>query len=568
MKFRVDYQQIRVLLNRYKVQFLAVGILALSLAVYIYTLCPSIGWEDAPKFPTEAYMLKVHAFPWSHPLYILIGHLFIKIPVGDIAYRMNLVSAVFGSLTLVAMFVLLRLLFSLEKGVSENKKLLAALGAILSLMVSRTFWLHSVTAEVYIMLSFFIVAIIYCLVRFDIKGDARFLYLGLFLYGLSVSVHIMTVCALPGVVAYLIMMGIKYKKGILNLRSIATAGLCFLVGFSLYLGFAVKDSLYLRNTFDFSVWEILNTMVGRTQEWGMLLLPFFESDHPLWYSPLQAIGYHFYDFMVLGTLLGLLGVITFLVKKMRRFCYIFIIYAGFLFFAISFLVADQNTFYLPALTIFSIFIGYGLLKLLKLITSKLKTSLVAATLLSLLVVAPVFVYSGLPTWIANLDWEDRHKWEERAIFNYGRRAEWELIAVWQQEGGKGMIVKHYLNPNQRGDFTAREYGESILDSLPPNSVFLTGGLLDWYAMAVIDYLKVVENKRPDVEHIHWGFPDKWFTFTYEEMWWALGTYVQERPVFVSTPFCYEQAGYLYKWFTFEPHGLVYEVKSRFASTEE
>ncbi len=559
MKSGINYQQIRVLLNRYKVQLLAIGILALSLAVYIYTLCPSIGWEDAPKFPKEAYLLKMSALPWSHPLYILIGHLFTKIPVGDIAYRVNLVSAVFGSLTLVTLFLLLRLTFSLEKGIGENKKLLAALGAILSLMVSRTFWLHSVTAEVYIVLSFFIIAIIYCLVRFDIKGDARFLYLGLFLYGLSVSVHIMTVCALPGIVAYLIMMAIKYKKSILNVKSIATAGLCFLAGFSLYLAFAVKDSLYLSNTFDYSVWDILNTLVGRTEEGGRFLLPFFQSDHPLWYSPLQAIGFHFYDFMVLGTLLGLFGLIMFLIKNMRRFCYIFIIYAGFLFYAISFYVADQNTFYLPALTIFSIFIGYGLLKLLKLIKSKLKMSLVAATLLPLLVVAPVFVYTGLPNWIADLDWEDRHKWEERAVFNYGQRAEWELIAVWWQEGGgKGKIVEHYLNPNQRGDFTAREYGESILDSLPPNSVFLTGDILDWYAMAVIDYLKVVENKRPDVEHIHWEFPDE--LFTYEEMWWTLAINAQERPVFVSTPFYYELGGYLWPWFTFEPHGLVYQVK--------
>jgi hypothetical protein len=560
MKSKVNYQNISAIFDKYRVQFLIVGIFAISLAFYIYTLCPSIGWEDAPKFPKEAYLLKVSALPWSHPLYIVIGHLFTKIPVGDIAYRMNLVSAVFGSLTLVAVFVLLRLLFSLEKGVSENKKLLAALGAILSLMVSRTFWLHSVTAEVYIVLSFFVVAIIYCLVRFDIKGDTRFLYLGLFLYGLSVSVHIMTVCALPGIVAYLIMMAIKYKKGILNVKSIAIAAICFLAGFSLYLGFAVKDSLYLRNTFDYSVWDILNIMVGRTEEGGRFLLPFFQSDHPLWYSPLQAIGFHFYDFMVLGTLLGLFGLVMFLVKNMRSFCYIFIIYAGFLFYAISFYVADQNTFYLPALTIFSIFIGYGLLKLLKLMKSKLKLSLVAATLLPLLVVAPVFVYHSLPTWIASLDWEGRSTWEERVVFNYGRRGEWELAAVWQQEGGKELLVKHYLNPNQRGDFIPREYGESILDSLPANSVFLTGDILDWYAMAVIDYLKVVENKRPDVEHIHWEFPDEWFT--YEEMLWDLRTNAAERPVFVSTEFYYELGGYLWPWFTFEPYGLVYQVKSK------
>src|SRR4030042_1818013 len=126
-------------LSKYKTQLITVGILALSLAFYVYPLCPSLGWEDAPKFPTQAYLHNLSALPWNHPIYILIGYLFTKIPVGDVAYRVNLVSAVFGSLTLVVMFNLLRLLFSLEKRGDENIQLLAALGATLSLMVSRTF---------------------------------------------------------------------------------------------------------------------------------------------------------------------------------------------------------------------------------------------------------------------------------------------------------------------------------------------------------------------------------------------------------------------------------------------
>jgi hypothetical protein len=96
--------------------------------------------------------------------------LFTKIPIGDVAYRINLISAVFGSLTLVMLFQLLLLLFSVEKEVSENKIIMAALCATASLMVSRTFWLHSTTTEVYIVISFFLIAIIYCLVRFDFTG--------------------------------------------------------------------------------------------------------------------------------------------------------------------------------------------------------------------------------------------------------------------------------------------------------------------------------------------------------------------------------------------------------------
>jgi hypothetical protein len=541
---------IAVASNRYKSLLIAVGILILSLAFYVYTLSPSLGWEDAPKFPTLAYLLRLSALPWQHPFYTLIGYLFTKIPVGDVAYRVNLVSAVFGALTLVVMFNLLKLLFSLEKQVGENIKLLAALGATLSLMVSRTFWFHSVTTEVYIMLSFFTVAIIYCLARFDIEGEIRSLYLGLFLYGLSVSVHFMTVCALPGLFVYLVMMVRKYR-GILTPRRIIATCLCFLVGFSLYLGIAIKDFLYINDKVHSPI-STINFLTGGRYKANVL-----HASYPLYYSPLQAIGYHFYDFMIYGTLLGIFGVFRFVVNDIRRFSYISMIYATFLGFAIIYYVSDQSTFYLPALTIFSIFIGYGLLGLLKLSKTRAKTAIIAVASIAFLLISPIIVYHSLPNYIAKLGKEQREKWEERVVFNYGRRSNWELQAKWQQEG-RGVLIKHFLNPNQRGDFTAREYGKSILDSLPPNSLFVTGGLYDWYAYALIDYLKVVENRRPDVTHIYWDwyFPND--ELRYRIMVGAIQSNIGQRPIFVSAPFRNTLRSTLPSY-RFVPYGLVYQI---------
>jgi hypothetical protein len=360
----------------------------------------------------------------------------------------------------------------------------------------------------------------------------------------------MTVCALPGLLIYLIMMAVRHK-GTLNLKRIATSGLFFLIGFSLYLGIAVKDFLYINNKIH-SPLSTLNFLTGGRYK-GVIL----HANYPLYYSPLQAIGYHFYDFMVFGTLLGIFGVFRFLVKDIRRFGYIFAIYAAYLGFAIIYYVSDQSTFYLPALTLFSIFIGYGLLGILKLSRTKVKTAVIAAASMALLLVAPVVVYHSVPNYIAGLDQERRAKWEERVVFNYGRRGNLELQAKWQQEG-RGLLIKHYLNPNQRGDFSARQYGESILDSLPPNSLFLTGGLYDWYAYALIDYLKVVENKRPDVVHIYWDWYLPNDELRHRIMVRVIQTNVGQRPIFVSAPFrnTLRQALPGYR---FIPYGLVYQV---------
>ena len=62
------------------------------------------------------------------------------IPFGDFAYRVNLISAVFGAFTIANIFLLVRLWFGRGLG---------ALVAAMSLAFSWTFWQNSAIAEVY-----------------------------------------------------------------------------------------------------------------------------------------------------------------------------------------------------------------------------------------------------------------------------------------------------------------------------------------------------------------------------------------------------------------------------------
>ena len=76
--------------------------LALSFLVtfilYILTLAPTISFEDSGELVTAAYTLGIPHEP-GYPLFTLFGKLFsLIIPFGSIAYRVNLVSAVFTSL--------------------------------------------------------------------------------------------------------------------------------------------------------------------------------------------------------------------------------------------------------------------------------------------------------------------------------------------------------------------------------------------------------------------------------------------------------------------------------------
>jgi len=83
-------------------------------------------------------------------------------------------------------------------------------------------------------------------------------------------------------------------------------------------------------------------------------------------------------------------------------------------------------------------------------------------------------------------------------------------------------------------------------------------LQDWYAMALIRYLKVVENRRPDIEHIYWDFPDS--RYTVQEMTQILAKSVKEKPVYVSVPFYQAHGSFLERSYKFTPQGVVYQVE--------
>ena len=84
-----------------------VGIAALAL--YVRTLAPSLLWGDSAEFQTLSYTLGM-THPSGYMTQIMFGKLFTYIPVGNIAYRVNLMSAFFGALAVAETYSIVRLL--------------------------------------------------------------------------------------------------------------------------------------------------------------------------------------------------------------------------------------------------------------------------------------------------------------------------------------------------------------------------------------------------------------------------------------------------------------------------
>lgn len=136
----------------------------LAFLVYLFTLAPNVTLEDSGEFITAAMHLGV-PHPPGYPSWTIISWLFATlIPIGNVAWRVNLVSAVCGGLT-IGTFCLLMIHSSrwLMRGIPGAAATvidrLAPIGAAvgsLSLAFSEVMWSQSVIAEVYTLNALFL----------------------------------------------------------------------------------------------------------------------------------------------------------------------------------------------------------------------------------------------------------------------------------------------------------------------------------------------------------------------------------------------------------------------------
>jgi hypothetical protein len=137
---------------------LAAGVFGSLFLVYVVTLLPGLGGtEDTSKFQYIGAALGTAHDP-GYPLYLLLSYAISKLPIGALAYRINLMSACWGALTGALVYLVLRRL-------SVHAWL--AIAVALGLGFGRTFWQHSVFAEVYTLSTALMAATLLALLQWD-----------------------------------------------------------------------------------------------------------------------------------------------------------------------------------------------------------------------------------------------------------------------------------------------------------------------------------------------------------------------------------------------------------------
>ncbi|MGC8826464.1 MAG: glycosyltransferase family 117 protein [Anaerolineae bacterium] len=177
-------------LQRLTARLLPWAVFAAGLGLYIATLAPTVVtvFDDSPEFQLVCWRLGV-AHPTGYPLYTLLGWLFTRLPFGDAAYRVNLLSAVCAAGALAGLFVLVR---------EMTGRPLAGLLSALALAISPVFWSQATIAEVYALHLCITVWLLAALARWEKTGAEKWLITTAGLFGAGLAHHRTIVLLLPG----------------------------------------------------------------------------------------------------------------------------------------------------------------------------------------------------------------------------------------------------------------------------------------------------------------------------------------------------------------------------------
>ena len=205
-------------------------VFAASLIVYLMTLAPTVTAEDSGELISASYCLGI-AHPPGYPLWTMLTHLWTYLPINNVAWRVNLSSAIFASFAVTMLFLLL-LTFTRDRIIS--------IVGCLSFAYSETFWSQAVITEVYTLNACFIAGLFLILAYWDRHRETKdkYLYLFSFVYGLSLCNH--HSMALLGPV-YLFYILTKDPKLFVRFKNIGIMLGLFLIGLLPYIYLPIRS---------------------------------------------------------------------------------------------------------------------------------------------------------------------------------------------------------------------------------------------------------------------------------------------------------------------------------------
>ena len=211
------------------------------MAVYTVTLCRTVFWWDSGELIANIAVLGIPHRP-GFPIYVLLGKLLSLLPLWGFALRVNLLSSLYASLSMVVFYKVYResvALFFPEAAKERRLVLLSGLSFVLVLGFTYSFWIQAVRAEVYSLNVLFFSLLLYLSIIYIRERNVKHLFLFFLLLGLGLGNHHLSLLStVPAFCA--LFLTFARGSGVLWKR-IPFCGLFFLLGLSVYLYLPIRS---------------------------------------------------------------------------------------------------------------------------------------------------------------------------------------------------------------------------------------------------------------------------------------------------------------------------------------
>lgn len=303
-----------------------------SFGLYLSTLAPGMLRGDSGEFQWAMVSLNV-AHATGYPLFTLVGNLWqYVLPLGTVAYRLNLLAAIFGALTIAFVYQ-----FACELVQSR----LAALAAACFLAVAPVFWFNASILEVYTLNALFLVVILRLLWRWTRSYNYRLLFGAVFLLGLALAHHRMMLLAVPGIALYILWNNRELLK---EPRDLAQLALTLVPGLALY-PYVIIRLINAGETWQYAFNDII---LGREFQGS-----FFREFHLLEIFKIP------FDNFGLGLVLALFGAVLLFRRDVKLGTLFALMYLTDALFALAYTVPDLEVFLTPSFVIIALWIAFG-----------------------------------------------------------------------------------------------------------------------------------------------------------------------------------------------------------------
>ncbi len=372
-----------VLVKQHRQLILPLGLFSLSLTVLLRTMAPTVYTLDSGEFVIAAAQLGIAHGP-GYPLYLLLLHLFLHLPVGDLGFRGNLFSALCLAAAVPVLYTMLARL------VGDRRT--AAITTMLWVW-SYYVWAVGLFAEVYAPQLLTLTWVGWALLKLKSNQPhpCHALQAGA-LFGVAVAMCPSSILFAPGMVAVFMQSRISWR---LRIASAALALALFVIPqFYFPWRYALQPTFNLAGSYnaDGAFQPIhLDTLSGLS--WfiagGQFQGLFFNQGIiPSAGQISQVFRLYLHNFLGLGVVVGVIGAAALWQQSRRTFWLWLVFFVPYTYFYTTYGAVDKQLMFGPSFLLWTIPVAFGLRRLVQQFSARSFYALLVLPLLALVVFLP------------------------------------------------------------------------------------------------------------------------------------------------------------------------------------